>query len=147
MHAARRLFTTAISFFLIGGLVCARICDMRCAYTASEYPHSSTASETTNAAQVPPSDHCHQGEGEPDSQDSPAPVPFGDDHSSNCQIHAAATAAEISIKAKSLHLIKITSAEVYHGVNVSFDQLSGIINLNQVFRSPPDGRTYSVLRI
>lgn len=147
MHAARRLFTTVISFLLIGGLVCARICDMRCDYTASEYPHSSAASGKTNATQVPPSDHCHQDEGEPDSQDSPPPVPFGDDHSSNCQIHAVATAAEISVKAKSLHLIKIPSVEVYHGVNVSFDQLSGIINLNQVFRSPPAGGTYSVLRI
>ncbi len=147
MHAAKRIFTAAISFLLIGGLLCARICDMKCAYTACENPHSSAASETTNRAQVPPSDHCHQEEGESDQKNSPAHAPFGDDHSSNCQIHAAATAAEISVKAKSLQLIKIPTTEVYHGMNVSFDQLSGTNYLNQVFRPPPARGIHSILRI
>jgi len=147
MYAAKRLFTTAISFLLIGGLVCARICDMRCAFTGSEDSHLAAAGLTKNEAQVPTSDHCHQDEGESEPDNSPAPNPFGDDHSSNCQIHADATAIEISVKAKSLHLINIPLAEVYHGMKVSFDQPSGIINLHQVFRPPPACGIYSVLRI
>jgi len=115
---------------------------MKCAY---EIPQSFAASETSSAAQEPPSDHCHQYEGESDPQNSPAHPPFGENHPSNCQIHAAATAAEISVKAKSLHLIKIPAIEVYHGTNASFDQLSGIIK--QVFRPPPASGIHSILRI
>jgi hypothetical protein len=147
MYAARRLFTTTISFLLIGGLVCARICDMRCAYAGCENPHLKTESATKNAAQSPQSGHCHQVEGESNQNNLPLSLPPGDDHSPKCQIHADATAVEILVKAKSQYSINIPMAEVYHGMKVLFDRLSGMTNYNQVFRPPPARGSRTILRI
>jgi hypothetical protein len=147
MHAANRLFTTMISILLIGGLVCARICDMSCAFTGCKNPHTAAVGATKSEAQIPPSEHCHQNEGEKEPVNSHSPTPFDPDHSSKCQIHSDSTTVGIAVKAKAQHSIKIPAAEVYHGMSVSFDQLAGNINLLQVFRPPPTCGVSPVLRI
>ncbi len=153
MHAAKHLFTVTISFLLIVGLVCARVCDVSCAYTGCETSPLVTvvAKVAKNEQQVPPSGHCpqHEPESAPQDEPGPAPAPHQDNHSSECQIHAYAAAVESTTvsKAASQQFIKAPAVAAYPEINISFDWLAGIIAHHQAFRSPPARAVFSVLRI
>ncbi len=153
MHAAKHLLTITISFLLIAGLVCARVCDMSCAYTVCETSTLATVVEKVakNEKQVPLSGHCfqHEPESAPQDEPEPAPAPHQDNHSSGCQIHADPAAVEsITLsKAASQQFIKAPAVAAYPEINISFDWLAGIIAHHQAFRSPPARAVFSVLRI